>query len=72
MVDGSEGLATAIAAALYYADERNEVAVELQRVREEKGIGFVLDTICELSDHKELKDLICSKINELRKNGSLR
>jgi mannitol-1-phosphate 5-dehydrogenase len=67
-----EGLATAIAAALHYADEKDEVAVELQRVRKEKGIGFVLDTICELSDHKDLKDLICSEINELRKNGLLR
>lgn len=67
-----EGLATAIAAAIYYDDLRDPVAGELKRVRQEKGVDYILDTICDLSRHKDLKDLVGRKIKELEERGWLR
>jgi mannitol-1-phosphate 5-dehydrogenase len=64
-----EGLATAIAAAIHYSDPRDPVALELKRIRNERGIDFILDEICALSAHPEFKHLIHDKISELTANG---
>lgn len=66
-------LATAIAAAIYYTQPSDPFAEELRRIREEKGVDFVLDSVCELGAADEaLRDLIVAKIAELKDQGWIR
>ena len=64
------GLATAIAAALYYVEPSDPFAVELETMRKEKGAEYVLENVCKLGPRDEpLKNLITEKIDELKRKG---
>ena len=68
-----EGLATAIAAAIYYDEPSDQFSVELKRIREGKGPSYILDTICKLGeDEVNLKQLVLMKINILKDLGWIR
>lgn len=64
-----ENLAAAIAAALYYKNDDDVSAVELERMRKEEGIDTVLTTVCGLDADGELGELIKSKIRILKERG---
>jgi mannitol-1-phosphate 5-dehydrogenase len=64
-----EGLATAIAAAIYYENDKDNSAVTLKEIRLSKGIDYILDSICMLGLYPEFKDLIKNKIAYLKSMG---
>jgi mannitol-1-phosphate 5-dehydrogenase len=62
-------LAMSIAAALYYDESSDRIALELKRMREEKGIGFILENICGIDAGSELASLIRQGIASLKNRG---
>ena len=56
-----EGLATAIAAALYYENPDDPSAVELQRIRSEVGSEGALERICKIQPGERLYRLVLEK-----------
>lgn len=64
-----EHLATAIAAAVYYKNDSDPFARELERIRKEEGIDAVLVNVCGLDADGELGRLIKSKIELLKERG---
>lgn len=64
-----EAIALGTAAALYYDYPEDKEAMELQRLRKEKGIDFILDNICGLGENRELKELITSSVDTLKSRG---
>lgn len=65
-------LATAIAAALYYEDPEDEIAVELKSMREKHGIDYILSNVCGLESNDPLISLIKAGITKLQKKGWIR
>lgn len=63
------GLATAIAAAMFYDDPADARAVELDSIRREKGIDHILDSICGLTEYPQFKAAIKGRIEALRAKG---
>lgn len=63
-----EGLATSIAAALFYEQPSDPIAMQLKQLREEQGIDYMLEIICRLDKEadKQLITLIKEKIEMLR------
>lgn len=63
-----EALATAIAAAIFYEEPSDPIAVQLKEIREKQGIDYILHTICKLEEEKDriLLHLIREKIEMLR------
>lgn len=53
-----EALVKTIVAAIYYDYVNDPAAVELSKIRNERGIDFILTTICKLSPDEELYKLI--------------
>lgn len=66
------GLATAIAAAVYYTSPGDSSAESLQSMREKHGAGAVLENVCKLEPNSELYALVMEKIQEMRKIGWIR
>jgi mannitol-1-phosphate 5-dehydrogenase len=64
-----EALSTVIAAAIYYDNTDDPIAQILTALVKEEGIEYVLDSICKLSDQKELKKLIVQKVSMLKERG---
>ncbi len=64
-----EGLATAIAAALWYESPGDPSAVRLKAMREESGAAFVLETVCQMRPGSDLFELVVEKIHRLREMG---
>jgi len=64
-----EGLATAIAAAIYYENDKDSSAVSLKGIRLSKGVDYILDSVCMLGPYPEFKDLIRSKVAYLKSRG---
>lgn len=64
-----EAISLGAAAALYFDNPEDSEAVELQKLRKEKGIDYVLDNICGLQNNQELKDMILSSIEVLKAKG---
>lgn len=64
-----EHLCTAIAAALFYTNESDEFAVELERLRREKGIDYIIENVCKLDPQGSLAMLIREKVQMLRQKG---
>ena len=64
-----ESLATSIAAALFYDEPADPIALELRRRRESAGIDVVLREVCGLERDSELATLVRSKVEELRSRG---
>lgn len=66
-----DAIAMATAAALFYKNETDESAVKLKEMREEKGIRYILENVCELNENDELYQLILEKVEYLKKEGWL-
>ena len=67
-----ENLCTSIAAAIYYTSEGDPSAEELKRLREEKGVDYILENVCKLEPDGELAKLVKSKIALLKSEGWIR
>jgi len=67
-----EGLATAIAAALHYQNSGDPSAVELQRIRAERGSGGALELISKIAPGEALYRLVLEKEAELEAMGWMR
>lgn len=64
-----EALAVGIAAAIYYTNDEDPSALELRRMREEKGVDYVLENVCKLDPNGDLAVLIRQKTEYLKKEG---
>ncbi len=64
-----ENLCTAIAAAIYYKSEGDEFAEQLCKMREEKGIDYILENVCKLDANGTIAMLVKEKIEMLKKEG---
>lgn len=62
-------LAAAIAAALYYDNPVDPIALELKNIREAKGVDYILENICKIEPGEKLETIIKQKINELKSRG---
>jgi len=67
-----ENLATAIAAAIHYVSPGDAFAVELGRLRAEKGVDYILENICKLDPKGDLAMLIKEKIEMLKGMGYIK
>lgn len=67
-----ENLCTSIAAAIYYTSEGDPSAEELKRLREEKGVDYILENVCKLEPDGALAKLVKSKIALLKSEGWIR
>ncbi len=65
-------IALCTAAALFYSNPKDESACQLERMRKEKGISYVLKNICKLKPNEELFKMIINATKELKKNGWLK
>lgn len=62
-------LCIAIAAAMYYENEKDESARELVHIRKEEGIDSILENVCGLDPNGGLGMLVKSKIEMLKEWG---
>lgn len=67
-----ENLCTAIAAAIFYTHEGDPSAAELKKLREEKGVDYVLENVCRLDPKGDMAELIREKIRMLTQKGWIR
>ena len=67
-----ENLATAIAAAIHYVSPGDEFAVELGRLRSEKGVDYILENVCKLDPKGDLATLVKEKIEMLKGLGYIK
>lgn len=65
------GLATSIAAAIWYESDNagDPSLAQLRQMREEKGPGYVLEHVCKLQPGSELYELVLQKVEELKGRG---
>lgn len=63
------GLATAIAAALYYVNMNDKISLQLQNLRKSKGIEDVLYEISNINPDEPLCELIKEKVDFLKERG---
>lgn len=61
----------AIAAALYFDEEKDDAAIQLQDMRKTKGIAYVLKEVCKLREGEPLWTMVINEIENLRKEGIL-
>ena len=64
-----ETLIDTIAKALYFDYAEDESAVELSKMRKEKGIEYILQTICELSPEEPLYSKILKSVDKIKAEG---
>ena len=64
-----ESLAVAIACAMYYEEPTDEFAMTLKAMREEKGIPYILETVCKLDPRGQLAQLVLEKVEWIRREG---
>ncbi len=57
-----ENLAVAIACAIYYEEPTDEFAVCLKKMREEKGVPYILENVCKIDKDGTLAKLILEKV----------
>lgn len=62
-------LSLAIAAAIHYDEPSDGIALELKKMRDEKGVDFILENICRIDLEGELAVLIKKGILQLKKRG---
>lgn len=65
-------IALCTAAALFYEDEQDESSLKLAEMRKEKGIDYILQTVCELDPNEELYAMIKNSVKELQERGWLK
>ena len=66
-----DGIATSIAAALYYDNPEDIIAIKLKEMREKQAINFILETICQIPVDGPLADIVKEKINLLKDLGMI-
>lgn len=66
-----ENLAAAIAAALFYDNPADPIALEFRQMRETYGIDYVLENVCKIVPQGQLGMLIKEKIHMLQQKGWL-
>ncbi len=59
-------IALCTAAALFYDNPEDESSQELKKLREEKGVSYILKNVCELDPNEELYTLIMDSVQELK------
>jgi mannitol-1-phosphate 5-dehydrogenase len=64
-----EHLAVSIAAAIYYHEPTDPIAVQLETMRKEKGVDYILANVCSTDPKGQLGVLVKAKIVELEKKG---
>jgi mannitol-1-phosphate 5-dehydrogenase len=64
-----EHLAIAIACAIHYTEPTDEFAVELERLRKEAGIPYIIENVCKLDLNSTLAQLILEKVELIRSWG---
>lgn len=64
-----ESLAVAIACAIHYEQPTDEFAVMLKQMREEKGIEYIIENVCNLDRNSPLAKLILQKVQQIREWG---
>ncbi len=64
-----ENLCTAIAAAIYYKCENDEFAVQLEKMRKEYGIDYILQNVCKIDANGTIGTLVKEKIQMLKAEG---
>ncbi|KGT92903.1 hypothetical protein NG99_13300 [Erwinia typographi] len=64
-----DGIATSIAAALYYDNQQDPLAVKLKEMREQQGIDHILKTVCQIPTDGLLAAAIREKIIFLKNAG---
>lgn len=64
-----KAITLAIAAALYYDDPDDEIAVKLATLRKQHGVDAILTDISGLDKHDHLISLVHKAINELKQKG---
>lgn len=64
-----ENLCLAAAAAIYYTNAGDEFAVKLEKMRNEKGVDYVIENVCMLEPNGNIGMLIKEKIDYLRREG---
>ena len=62
-------LALAIASALFYYDETDQETIQLQQMRKEQGISYILENICCIDMDSELHIIIDEKVKWLKTEG---
>jgi len=67
-----DSLSWSIAAAIYYWYEKDESAVELRKMREEKGVDYILENVCKLQKDGQIAHLVKEKIDMYKKEGLIR
>lgn len=67
-----KAIALCTAAALFYYNPEDESSVNLKKMREEKGIHYILENVCELNPNEELYSLIIESVKELQKRNWLK
>ncbi|ORM71202.1 hypothetical protein [Pantoea rwandensis] len=67
-----DGIATSIAAALYFDNPEDELALKLQELRETSGIDHILKTVCHIPTDGVLAASIREKITLLINSGIIR
>ena len=64
-----ENLCLAIAAAIYYKSEGDEFANQLEDMRKNQGIDYVLENVCKLEPDGKIATLVKEKIEYLKSEG---
>ena len=64
-----KNLCLAIAAAIYYQNDTDEFAIELSRLRKEKGIDYIIENVCKIEPKGTIGTLVKEKIDYLRREG---
>ncbi|WP_282155485.1 mannitol dehydrogenase [Cytobacillus gottheilii] len=59
----------AIAAAIYFSEQSDNYAIELQEMRKEKGVPYILQNVCCLSVDEPLYKMVIETIKDLKKEG---
>lgn len=67
-----KAIALCTAAALFYDNPEDESAVQLQKMRKQYGIGYILENVCGLKPDEKLYTMIIDGIHELQKRGWLK
>ena len=64
-----ENLCIAIAAAIYYVSPSDEFAVQLEDMRKNQGIDYILENVCKIDANGSIGTLVKEKIEYLKGEG---
>lgn len=64
-----ENLCIAIAAAIYYTSEGDEFANQLNQMRKQHGVDYILENVCKLDPNGTIGILVKEKIEMLKSEG---